>query len=68
MGHESLKSYFKSNFSLMQFHKWSIGEIEAMIPWEYYIYLDMLKSYLQEEERKFQEEMSKQRARNGGRR
>lgn len=56
MGHDKLGNYFKSNFSLMQHHKWSLSEIEGMLPWERYIYMEMLQAFLAE-----QEKMEKQR-------
>jgi hypothetical protein len=33
-GYDSLMNYFKTNFALMQHHKYSLNEIENMIPWE----------------------------------
>jgi hypothetical protein len=33
----------------MQHHKWSITEIENMMPWEREIYTNMLLQYLEEE-------------------
>jgi len=47
-----LESYFKLNFSLMQYHKWSITEIENMMPFERDIYTILLKQHLEEEESK----------------
>jgi hypothetical protein len=38
------------NFSLAQHHKWSITEIENMIPYERDIYVDMLRDYLEKEQ------------------
>jgi hypothetical protein len=35
-------------FALAQHHKYSMTEIENMIPFERDIYLDMLKQYLEE--------------------
>lgn len=52
MGHEKLATHYKTNFSLMQHHKWSLTEMETMIPWERYIYIDMLQAFLEEEEKK----------------
>ena len=37
------------NFSLMQHHKYSLTELENMIPWEREIYVDMLSTYIKEE-------------------
>jgi len=38
------------NFSLAQHHKWSITEIENMVPYERDIYVDMLRDYLEKEQ------------------
>ena len=48
----NLESYFKLNFSLMQYHKYSLTEIENMIPWERDIYVGLLQAHLEEEELK----------------
>ena len=53
-----LENYFKLNFTLMQYHKWSITEIEAMIPWERDIYVTLLQQHLEEEELKQKQQMS----------
>jgi len=45
-----LESYFRLNFSLMQYHKYSLTEIENMIPWERDIYVELLKEHIEEEE------------------
>lgn len=39
-------------FSLVHHHKYSITEIENMIPFERDIYVDLLKNYLDEAEKK----------------
>jgi len=49
MTHIDLESYFKLNFSLMQHHKYSITEIENMMPWERDIYVALLNQYIEEE-------------------
>ncbi|QPX48004.1 baseplate hub assembly catalyst [Synechococcus phage S-SRM01] len=54
MAHESLESYYKTNFSLVQHHKYSLTEIENMIPWEREIYIALLKQYIEEENLKNQ--------------
>jgi hypothetical protein len=36
----------------MQYHKYSLWEIENMIPWERDIYVELLKQHLEEEELK----------------
>ena len=47
-----LEGYFKLNFSLMQYHKYSLTEIENMMPWERVIYVGLLQQHLEEEELK----------------
>ena len=49
MAHIDLESYFKLNFALMQHHKYSLTEIENMMPWERAIYLGLLNQYIEEE-------------------
>jgi len=38
----------------MQYHKYSLTEIENMIPWERDIYVELLKQHLEEEQTKQQ--------------
>ena len=52
MAHIDLESYYKLNFSLMQHHKYSLTEIENMMPWEREIYLTLLNQYVEEENEK----------------
>ena len=49
MAHEDLESYYKTNFALMQHHKYSLTELENMIPWEREVYITLLKQYIDEE-------------------
>ena len=55
MSHEDLASYYKINFALMQHHKYSLTELENMIPWEREIYLALLQQYIEEENLKAQQ-------------
>lgn len=55
MSHMNLRSYFELNFSLMQYHKYSLTEIENMIPWERDVYVAMLENHLEEERLKQQQ-------------
>jgi hypothetical protein len=52
MSHEDLESYYRINFALMQYHKYSLTEIENMIPWEREIYLTLLENHIKDEEEK----------------
>ena len=55
MAHEDLESYFKTNFALMQHHKYSLTELENMIPWEREVYIGLLQNYIEEENLKAQQ-------------
>jgi len=55
MVHMDLENFYKLNFSLMQYHKYSLTEIENMMPWERDVYVAMLKNYLEEEKAKQQQ-------------
>ncbi len=55
MAHIDLESFYKLNFSLMQHHKYSLTEIENMMPWEREIYLGLLNQYIEEENLKAQQ-------------
>lgn len=50
-----LESYYRLNFSLIQFHKYSLTEIENLIPWERDIYVGLLKNHIEEEKLKEQQ-------------
>jgi hypothetical protein len=39
----------------MQHHKYSLTEIENMIPWERDIYVSLLKNYLDEQEERMKQ-------------
>ena len=52
----NLENYLRLNFSLMQYHKYSLTEIENMIPFERDIYVALLKNYLESEKLKAQQE------------
>jgi hypothetical protein len=54
MAHIDLENYYRLNFSLMQYHKWSLTEIESMMPWERDVYVELLKQHLEEEKMKQQ--------------
>ena len=50
--HDSLENYYKTNFALMQHHKYSLTELENMMPWERDVYVNLLIAHIQEEERR----------------
>jgi|TARA_R110000744_G_scaffold93021_1_gene179819 hypothetical protein len=46
---------------MMQHHKYSLTELDEMLPWEREIYVGLLLNHLEEEEKKRREEESKLR-------
>jgi len=58
---EDLESYYRINFALMQYHKYSLTELENMIPWERDIYTSLLKQYIEEQNLKNQQQEGAQR-------
>ena len=43
----------------MQHHKYSLTELESMLPWERDIYISMLVQYIEEENQKIKERQRK---------
>ena len=55
MAHTNIESYFKINFAMIQHHKYSLTELDNMIPWEKEIYITLLQQYIEEENLKNQQ-------------
>ncbi len=55
MAHTNLESYYKVNFALIQHHKYSLTDVENMIPWEREVYITLLKQHIEEEKLKQQQ-------------
>jgi len=43
-----LEGYYKTNFALMQHHKYSLSDIENMMPFERQVYVSLLMQYLEQ--------------------
>ena len=54
LSYSSLADWYETTFALIQHHKYSLSDVEGMIPFERTLYLDMLQEYLrkQQEENK----------------
>ena len=57
----NLESMFRYNFSLVKHHKWSLTEIESLLPWERDIYIELLIQHIKEEEERQKEQQRKNR-------
>ena len=44
---------------MMQHHKYSLSEIENMVPWEREIYVSLLQQYIREENERIKEQNRK---------
>ena len=56
---ESLVNHYKTNFALVQHHKYSLSELENMIPWEREIYITMLAQFIKEEKERMMQQKRK---------
>ena len=53
--HDTLHNWYVLNFNLMQHHKWSLTELENMLPFERELYTMLLLQWLEEERRRERE-------------
>jgi hypothetical protein len=51
-----LKNHFETNFALMQHHKYSLNDIDNLMPWEKTIYVGMLINYIEEQNEKLKQQ------------
>jgi len=51
----TLSNHFDYCFAMIHQHKWSLTEIENMIPWERDIYLMKMQEWIKEENEKTRE-------------
>jgi len=49
-----MQNFYKMNFALMQYHKYSLEDIETMIPFEREVYVAMLIQFLEEEKQRLE--------------
>ena len=55
-------NYYNTNFSLIQHHKYSLTELENMMPWEREIYLGLLEEHVRKENERIEKEQAEMRA------
>lgn len=65
---ENLRSYYLTNFSLMQYHNYSLSELETMMPWERKMYVTLVQRHVEEENQRIQIQNEKIAAANKSRR
>ena len=54
--YDNLGNYYKTNFALIQHHKYSLTELENMIPWERDLYISFLMQHLEEEKNRLEQQ------------
>ena len=59
--HDSLENMYKTSFALMQHHKYSLTELENMMPWERDIYVNLLIAHINEVEQQRKQAQNKNR-------
>ena len=59
LSHDSLFNYYKTNFAMMQHHKYSLTELDNMIPFEREIYIGLLMEYIKEENERIKDQERK---------
>lgn len=59
LGHNNIQNYLQTMFAMVQHHKWSLTELENMMPWEYEVYVTMLIRHIEEQERIAQEQQQR---------
>jgi hypothetical protein len=60
--HDSLANMYNTNFALLQHHKYSLTELENMMPWEREVYVNMLVKFIKDENERLKQQQAQQRA------
>ena len=64
LDHNKLRNLYETNFAMVQHHKYSLTEIENMMPWEREVYVGMLVNHVQEQNEKIRERTARRKAKN----
>jgi hypothetical protein len=60
---DNLENYYKTNFALMQHHKYSLTELDDMMPFEREIYIMLLTQFIKEENERQKQQQAQNRSR-----
>ena len=61
LSNESIKQYYQTNFAMMQHHKYSLTELDEMMPWERERYVGLLMEHIKKENERIEKENQKMR-------
>lgn len=62
LDHNKLRNLYETNFAMVQHHKYSLTEIENMMPWEREVYVGMLVNHVQEQNDRIRDRNAKRKA------
>ena len=63
MSNENLLNYYKTNFAMVQHHKYSLTELEEMMPFERDIYITLLGEFIKEENQRQRDQQAQLKSR-----
>jgi hypothetical protein len=52
LSHDTVSNFYLTNFQLVQHHKYTMQDINNMMPWERRVFVDMLLDWLAKEEQR----------------
>ena len=59
LSHDTLANHYQTNFAMIQHHKWSLTELDNMLPYERQIYVMLLQQWIKEENDRVKEQNAK---------
>ena len=59
--HNTLENYYITNFNMMQHHKYSLTELDNLMPFERDIYVELLVNYIREENDRIKDQQASRR-------
>jgi len=59
LSHDNLQNMHMTNFAMIQHHKYSLSELENMMPWEREIYVSLLAEHVEKENERIKKENQK---------
>jgi hypothetical protein len=62
LSNDSLLNHYQTNFALMQHHKYSLTELDEMLPFEREIYLSLLTEFVKQENDRIKEQEARARS------
>ena len=59
--HNTLENYYITNFNMMQHHKYSLTELDNLMPFERDIYVELLVNHIKEENDRIRDQQTSRR-------